>query len=230
MNRIFLLVIVSLFIVNSISGQKNNKKFVVSGVVTDAQHMPVPAAMILVDMNNTNVITDENGAFKVKVKPTADTITVISMANGVSKVAINGQTTIYISMGKSAIGQQNAASNLKPDETVNIGYGNVKKKDLLTNVSTIDASGGKYARYKNIYEALKGTPGVMVSGTNIKIQGISSMNSGTQPMFIVDGIEVMSVDGISPYSVESISVLKGSAASIYGSRGANGVIIFTLKK
>jgi len=68
----------------------------------------------------------------------------------------------------------------------------------------------------------------MVTGNSIKIQGQSSFNSGTEPLFVVNGMTVESIDGISPAMVESISVLKGAATSIYGSRGTNGVIIITL--
>ena len=67
-----------------------------------------------------------------------------------------------------------------------------------------------------------------VSGTNINIQGAASFYSGTQPLFVVDGTIVDSIDDIIPSQVKSIEVLKGPAASIYGSRGANGVILITL--
>jgi len=75
---------------------------------------------------------------------------------------------------------------------------------------------------------LKGTPGVIVKGNSVQIQGQSSINSGTEPLYVIDGMVVETVDGISPSMIESISVLKGASASIYGSRGANGVILVTL--
>ena len=71
-------------------------------------------------------------------------------------------------------------------------------------------------------------PGVQVNGTSIIIQGASSLTLSTEPLFVVDGIVVNSIDYISPISVKSIEILKGSAASIYGSRGANGVILIRL--
>jgi TonB-dependent SusC/RagA subfamily outer membrane receptor len=71
-------------------------------------------------------------------------------------------------------------------------------------------------------------PGVRVVGNTISIQGPSSMNSGTQPLLVVNGMVVETIDDIRPQSVKSIDILKGSAASIYGSRGANGVVLITL--
>jgi TonB-dependent SusC/RagA subfamily outer membrane receptor len=73
-------------------------------------------------------------------------------------------------------------------------------------------------------------PGVQVNGTSIMIRGATTINSGTEPLFVVDGVPVMTVDNIQPQMVKSIQVLKGSAASIYGSRGSNGVIIINLVK
>ncbi len=71
--------------------------------------------------------------------------------------------------------------------------------------------------------------GVIVRGNSIQIRGISSINLSTEPLLIVDGVEMKDVSGINPRDVKEIQVLKDAAASIYGSRGANGVILITLK-
>ena len=227
-SKIFLLILLSVLSINSSNGQKSNKKFVVSGIVTDAQKNPVTGALILIDQKNTNIVTNSKGFYKVRIRPDVDSIAVITFTMGVSSVAVNGRTTINFTLGRSASSQQNIPINSRVDEVVNIGYGNVKQKDLITPVSTIDGKNHKYASYKNIYEILRGTPGVMVSGQSIKIHGSLSINSGTEPLFIVDGMSVESIDYISPIMVESISVLKGASTSIYGSRGANGVILINL--
>jgi TonB-dependent SusC/RagA subfamily outer membrane receptor len=102
---------------------------------------------------------------------------------------------------------------------------------MTTNVSKIDGTNPKYASYRTIYDMLRGeVPGVQVNGTSIKIQGASSLMLSTEPLFVVDGITVNSIDDIQPVTVKSIQVLKGSSASIYGSRGANGVILIDLVK
>jgi TonB-dependent SusC/RagA subfamily outer membrane receptor len=70
-------------------------------------------------------------------------------------------------------------------------------------------------------------PGVEVSGKSIKIRGSNSLNVSTEPLFVVDGVIVKEIDDISPETVKSIEVLKGPDASIYGTRGSNGVIVIT---
>ena len=116
----------------------------------------------------------------------------------------------------------------KGEEDVNIGYGTVKRKDLLTPVSKVDGTDRRYASYPNVYEMLRGQPGVQVVGTSVKIQGASSLTSGTEPLFVIDGVITNNLNGIQPVMVKSIEILKGPSASIYGSRGANGVILITL--
>jgi TonB-dependent starch-binding outer membrane protein SusC len=228
--KIFLLILLSAIIVPGASAQKPNKKIVVTGTVTDAQNKPIYGALVMLDGKNTNVSTNNKGNYKVRVRPDADSITIITFNNGVKSQAINSRTNINFILGPSGLSSKVPQDYSRNEESVNIGYGNVKQKNLLNNVSTIDARSGKYATYKNIYEILKGTPGVMVNGNSIKIQGQSSFNAGTEPLFVVDGMTVQSVDDISPSMVESISVLKGASTSIYGARGANGVILITLIK
>jgi TonB-dependent SusC/RagA subfamily outer membrane receptor len=226
--RICLFILFSLLIISVSSGQKNNKKIVITGQVTDALQRPLAGAIIFLDGRNTNVATDNEGSYKLKVRPDADSLTVVTFTSGMSTVAIAGRTRINFVLGGSELAQQNIQGKKADDQKVDIGYGDVNKKNLLTQVSTIDGQNSKYATYKNIYEILKGTPGVIVKGSSVQIQGQASFNSGTEPLYVVDGMVVGSVDGISPSMVESISVLKGSSASIYGSRGANGVILITL--
>jgi TonB-dependent SusC/RagA subfamily outer membrane receptor len=226
--KVCLFILFSIFTITVLSGQKNNKKIVVTGLVTDAYQRPLVGALVLIDSKNTNVITDNDGVYKLKVKPDADSITIVTFTNGISTVAINGRTSIDFVLGIAGLSDKNTQDKKTVDKKVDIGYGKVNEKDVLTRVNTIDGRNSKYATYKNIYEILKGTPGVIVKGNSIQLQGPSSFNSGTQPIFVVDGMVVESVDGITPSMVESISVLKGASASIYGSRGANGAILITL--
>ena len=120
------------------------------------------------------------------------------------------------------------------DDSIYVGYGHVKRKNLTTSVSKVEVDDLQMRGYTNIGEYLKGrVPGLMVTkqGTGYKyqIRGISSINSPTDPLFIVDGMEVSSIDYINPYDVERVEVLKDASASIYGNRGACGVIVITTK-
>jgi TonB-dependent SusC/RagA subfamily outer membrane receptor len=157
-------------------------------------------------------------------------ISVISLSGNLTEAAIKGQSVVNFSLSINSLAESNQLKNTKGEEEVNIGYGTVKRRDLLTPVEKINGKDTKYESYLNIYEMLRGKPGVQVTGTNIKIQGASSFMSGTEPLLVVDGIVVSTIDGIQPQMVKSIEILKGSSASIYGSRGANGVILIDLIK
>ena len=226
--KAFLFIVISLLSVTVLSGQKNNKKITVTGSVSDNMQKPMAGAMIFVDGNNTNVTTNNSGQFKLKVRPDADSITVVTFTSGMVTLPLKGKTRVDFVLKGSALSAQKSKENPADEKEVNIGYGNVKQRDLITPVSTVDGRTNKYANYKSIYEILKGLPGVSVRGTTIQIQGQSSIMSGTEPIFVVDGMVVESIEGIAPYQVRNISILKGSSASIYGSRGANGVILITL--
>lgn len=205
---------------------KNNKKITVSGIVTDENRNPVAGAMILIDKKNTNKVTDSKGYYKVKVRPDAGRISVFTLKGGNADVLIENRTTINITLS----GSQSETQIAKPEaERVEIGYGSIKKEDVTNQVSKLEVDKNQYAAYPNIYDALRGTvAGLQVRGKSITIQGISSNNPNSEPLFVVDGIIVSSIDYILPNDVKSIEVLKGAAASIYGSRGANGVILIKL--
>jgi TonB-dependent SusC/RagA subfamily outer membrane receptor len=225
--KILLVLLAAQLVINNAEGQNDNKKFFVSGKVVDGQQRPVSGALIMIDGQGTSVVTDENGNYKIKVSPKADTLTILTFNSGISSAAINKQTTINFVLGagtsRGAVNPTSAGS-----QKVDIGYGSVEQKDLLTNVSKVD--GGRYATYTDIYEVLKGQAGVMVNGKSIKIQGASSFQAGTEPLFVVDGMVISSIDGILPSQIDNISILKGASTSIYGSRGANGVILINLIK
>ena len=122
-----------------------------------------------------------------------------------------------------------SAASDPEEELLDAGYGTVKKRDNTNSISKLKMKDGN--SYTDIYDYIRGrVPGVVVNGKNITIRGVNSINSGTSPLILVDGIEVSDLSNISPSMVDSISVLKDSSASIYGVRGANGVILITLRK
>jgi TonB-dependent SusC/RagA subfamily outer membrane receptor len=203
------------------------KKVTLSGTVVDMKKMPVAGAAIFIDNVNTNSLTDQKGFYRVKVNAAAKEILVISLFYGASEQSIDGRTQIdFIMTGKSveAEGKKNPGEN----EIINIGYGTARKKDVTNQTGVIDAQKPEFASYQNIYDMIRGrVPGVEVSGTSIKIMGSSSLNISTEPIFVVDGVIVNTIDDIPPQTVKSIEVLKGPAASVYGMRGSNGVIVIT---
>ena len=136
-----------------------------------------------------------------------------------------GLAAILTSCGAS----QQPAGVLESEKAIEVGYGKEVKRNITHSVSEIPVDKTTNT-YKDIYDMIRGKcPGVQVLGTSIYIRGINSVNSTTDPLFVVDGQAVEDISTINPNEVASISVLKDSAASIYGNRGANGVIVITLK-
>lgn len=119
---------------------------------------------------------------------------------------------------------------------VNIGYGEIDRKDLTYSISSLDTEELERNHYLTIYDYLEGrVPGVEVikTGTataSVRIRGLGTLNSATEPLYIVDGVQMDDISMINPKDVKSVDVLKDASTAIYGTRGANGVIIITTKK
>ena len=119
-------------------------------------------------------------------------------------------------------------------EKVDVGYGTTDKDKLSYSVSSLKMDESEATVYSNMYDYLRGkVPGVYVGPDNsmssVIVRGVSTLNGSTVPLVLVDGVEVNDLDAVSPYDVYSVSVLKDSSSSIYGVRGANGVILITTK-
>ena len=117
----------------------------------------------------------------------------------------------------------------RDDQEVNVGYGTVKKSELSQSVSTVKNE--KEIYYRDIYDYLEGrVAGVMVTtDKRILIRGAGTVNGSTDPLILVDGAEMQDISALNPYEIKSVDVLKGSSTAIYGVRGANGVILITMK-
>ena len=119
------------------------------------------------------------------------------------------------------------------DEAINIGYGKVTKKQNSFAASKVKVKEEDVASYSNIYDYLRGkVAGVSVGYGDppaITIRGVRSVNSSNEPLILVDGMEMSDISSIAPNTVKSVEVLKDASTSIYGFRGANGVILITTK-
>jgi TonB-dependent SusC/RagA subfamily outer membrane receptor len=211
--------------------QRSNKKIKITGIVIDSNRKPVVGAIILIDGAQTDVVTNTNGEYSIKVLPSVKTITAMSLFNNAVKDAdIDGNTVVNIIFDKPGINTGSGKS--KESETVDIGYGTSGKDQSSASGNKTNLNKATSKSYLNIYDMIKSeVPGVQVSGTSIRLQqGTTSLSSPTEVLFVVDGTIVNQIDGLIPSQVRSISLLKGSAASIYGSRGANGVLVFTTNK
>lgn len=125
------------------------------------------------------------------------------------------------------------------DDRVSIGYGDIDKDNVTGSVSVIDREDIERRRVTELAHLFEGQPGVQVihtaGGFRIQIRGIHSFTGSNDPLFVLDGTPLQTgpsglTSFINPNDVERIEILKGAAASIYGTRGANGVVLITTKK
>lgn len=203
----------------------------VNGTVKDEQGEPLIGANILIQSTTTGVITDFNGNFSLEVPDVQSTVLVFSYTGyEPQEIALEGRTTLAITMLES--------SELL-DEVVVVGYGTQRKSDLTGAISTVKTEEITRIATGNVAQALQGkVAGVQVTpssgapgaGAVIRIRGIGTFNDAS-PLFVVDGMLLNDINFLNPNDIESVEVLKdASATAIYGSRGANGVIIITTKK
>ena len=200
----------------------------VTGTVTDAANEPLIGASVLVQGTSTGTITDMDGKYSISVTP-EDVL-------AFSYVGMTSQTI--------KVGTQNVINvTLKEDsqvlaETVVIGYGSAKKRDLTGSITNIKGEELANKPAMNPLSSLQGkVAGVQIvnsgragSDPEIRIRGTNSIN-GYKPLYIVDGLFNDNINFLNPEDIESMEILKDpSSLAIFGVRGANGVIIITTKK
>lgn len=222
--------ILATFICGPLSSQeKKIKRVVLTGQVLNKDTIPVSNVMIFLDGKSSNIMSDSNGKFKIKFKPDVKKISFFSSEGGVFEIDYIGQQRLEIFMNHES--QAHTVPPSLDKEIVEIGFGRISKDELVGSVSTVKNDKSNKRVYRDIYEMIVGeVPGVFVEGGSIRIRGNSSLNGSNDPMLVVDGSQVSSISNISPNDVESINILKGSSSAIYGSRGANGVIMIKTKR
>ncbi|WP_082035984.1 SusC/RagA family TonB-linked outer membrane protein [Pedobacter lusitanus] len=204
----------------------------VNGIVKDSQGLPLPGVSIKLMGAAKATSTSANGAFSISV-PATGTLIFTSIGFITKQLPVNSRRQIDLIM---------EADNTNLDEVVVIGYGSVKKGDLTGSVASIGSKEIKATPVASLSQAIQGrAAGVRVSqssnapggGMNIRIRGGNSIQGGNEPLYVIDGYPLYNENGpgINPNDIESMEILKdASAAAIYGSRGANGVIIITTKR
>ncbi len=213
---------------NISSGQNTGRKITITGKVVDGTSAPVANAIIMIDGEKTDYLTDRDGSYKIKVGKENTKIGVFTSPDRMIEEVLDGRNVINFKFTGSVPEQYKGKRDID-NEVVDVGYRNAKKKTLTSPVGEIKGTKSKYASYNSIYDMIRGeVPGVAVNGTSIMIRSTTTVNGNTEPMFVVDGVPVNTIDNIQPIDVRSISILKGSSAAVYGSRGSNGVIIINL--
>lgn len=207
-------------------------QFQVSGTVTDTNGSPLPAANIVEKGTTNGVTADFDGNFSIQLEDPNAVLVVSYIGFATKEIAVNGQPTLNVYLQESTAGLE---------EVVVVGYGSVKKSDLTGSVSQVKNDVLELVPVFNMEQALKvGAAGVRVtqnSGTpggriEVRIRGGNSLIGDNQPLYVVDGFPVTGgIEFLNPSDIESVDILKdASATAIYGSRGANGVVIITSKR
>ena len=203
----------------------------VSGKVTDSSGASLPGVSVVVKGTTTGVITDANGNFSLSNVPANTTLQFSFVGMKTQEILIGDKTSINVTLAEESIGLE---------EVVAVGYGTQKKNAVTGSVAVAKLDVYLDVPVNNVLESVKGTiAGFNVGATNIagqeaglSIRGQNSQTAGTSPLIVVDGaIFSGTVSDIAPNDIESFTVLKdASAAAVYGSRSANGVILIETKK
>lgn len=230
LRNIFLL-LVMLLLTGQLPAQKSSRKITITGTVLNAAQKPIPNAIVMIDGKKTNSMTDSEGKYSVKVKPDASKISIFTFGDGIKEEDIGGRVVIDFNFSTMSF-QQPATSDIpETEQAVNTGYGFTRKKDLTTQMDAINGKQRKYASYSSIYEMIqRECSGVRIDGKKIIIQESRNIITGSIPaLLIVDGVYVDTIENIPPAAVESITVLKGTSAAVYGSRGYGGAVVIKTK-
>ena len=203
----------------------------VSGKVVNAgDNQSLPGVTVMVKGTTLGTITDLDGNYNLVIPSDAKVLSFSFIGMTTQEVTIGSQSVINISLRENIVAF---------DELVVIGYGTVKKSDLTGSVAVVSTKELTRNPSSSAAQALQGrAPGVLViqnsepgKGPSIRVRGVGSINSGSNPIYIVDGVQTGDINGIQPQEIENMQVLKdASATAIYGANGSNGVIIITTKR
>jgi TonB-linked SusC/RagA family outer membrane protein len=203
---------------------------IVKGKVTDGMGDPLPGVSIM-SGPRTGTVTNEMGEYSIRVDEKA-TLTFSYIGFAPQSIAVNGQTTINVTMSES--------KDTDLGEIVVVGYGSVNKRDLTSAVTKLGQKDMIAGAVSPLLAIQGKVPGLSVlsnngtdpnAGLSIQLRGVNSINAGQGPLVVIDGIPGGSINSVIKEDIESINVLRdASAAAIYGTRASGGVILITTKK
>jgi TonB-dependent SusC/RagA subfamily outer membrane receptor len=220
--RVFLVSLCFVCLSQSLFAQER----IIYGVVNMYDSIPLIGAEVFVKSNKQTVFTDSEGKFTIFTNA-KDRVKITARGFSSQKVKITPKVKIV-------------AVNLRPkpgaggEELVyDIGYGRVLEKDRTTSTTSMPKNEASFSRYMTIWDMISGQfPGVEVRNQQVIIRGNTSFNSSSAALLVLDGVIVESnmINNIRPIEVKNISVIKDGSAAVYGSRGANGVVLIETRK
>ena len=233
------------------ANEQQQQKRMFSGSVKDSKGVPLPGVSVVVKGSTIGTMTDTNGNFTLQVPPAASTLAVSFIGMKSIEVPLTGKTTLNISMEEETVGIE---------EVVAVGYGTIRKSDMTGSVYKVSVQNATDNPSSSIEQMLQGrASGVQIiqssgapgAGLSFLIRGANS-TSNNQPLIVIDGFPIDAGSGdlknggdanslnqppvnplanLNPNEIESVEILKdASSTAIYGSRGANGVVLITTKR
>lgn len=224
--------LVFLFMIVSVSFYAQDA--IIKGNVTSSIGELLPGASVVQKGSSNGVVTDFDGNYQIVLEANGEKTLIFSFIGFIDKeLNIDGRTTIDVSLQEDVAGL---------DEVVVVGYGTARRKDITGSVSTLKLEDSPVAlrATTNVLQSLQGTVAGLNIGTqnrpgetpSITVRGQNSINGSNNPLIVLDGVVFLgSMSDINPDDIATLDVLKdASAAAVYGSRAANGVIMVTTKK
>ena len=241
MKKVFLMLLLAFAGMSALTAQRT-----ITGMITDDKGEALIGATILVEGTTTGTVTDLDGKFSLQVPEGNNTLLITYTGFASQEIALGAQTSLDIVLKTDVIGLE---------DVIVVGYAPQRRKDITGSVSSVSGSAIADVPALGVQTALNGrTSGVQVvsnsgtpgGGIDVRVRGSTSLNASNQPLYVIDGVPVISgnpsqlavgngnlnsLADINPADIESIEVLKdASTAAIFGSRGANGVVLITTKK
>lgn len=223
---------------------KVGQSITVSGTVVSSANDPIPGATVIIKGTTKGTITDADGNYRLTNVPADATLLISFMGMEPQEIPVAGKTVIDVVMTEGTIGLE---------EVVKVGYGSVRKANLTTAQVGVSTEEMEKTVNTTLEQAIQGrAAGVYITqnsgqpggGMSMIIRGVSTINGSTEPLYVIDGLQVggSSIEygstsssnplaGINPSDIEDVQILQGpSATAIYGSRATNGVVIITTKR
>lgn len=209
--------------------------YILKGIVKDDKGGPLPGASVMLKGTKIGTITSTDGSFSLKIASTSAVLVVSYTGYETKEIVVGNNTNIEVTL---------KANDKNLDEIIVVGYGSMKKSDLTGSVASIKGDKITQVSSGSFETLLQGKiAGLSVvnnnsdnpqGGSTVRVRGVSSVNGSNAPLVVLDGIplgDAGNINAINPNSIESVEVLKdASSTAIYGSRGANGVIMITTKR
>lgn len=204
----------------------------VNGTVTDSKtRQSIPGVNVTIKSSNKGVTTDFDGKYSIKLNSN-EILTFSSVGYATQEVKVSKSQTLNISLSEEA--------NKLEEVVINVGYGTQKKKLVTNAISTVRSEAFDDRPITDVGQALQGNAaGVNVvqrsgkpgEGLDIRIRGMSSIQSGNNPLFVIDGVQTYSSEGLNTDDIADIQILKdATATAIYGVNGSAGVVLITTKR